>query len=33
VTEILLGWLLLAVIPAAIAHALRLPVGTWLLYG
>jgi hypothetical protein len=32
-TEILLGWLLLAVIPAAIADARRLPVGTWFLYG
>lgn len=32
-TEILFGWLLLAVIPAAIAAARRLPVGTWFLYG
>ena len=32
-TELLLGWMLLAIIPAAIAHTRGLPVGTWFLYG
>jgi hypothetical protein len=31
--ELLLGWMLLAVIPAVVAHARGLPVGTWFLYG
>lgn len=32
-TELLLGWMLLAVIPAVIAHTRGLPVGVWFLYG
>jgi hypothetical protein len=31
--ELLLGWMLLGLIPAAIAHARGLPIITWWLYG